>query len=132
MLISEFSKATGLTPDTVRFYIGKGLLQPRRGQLGGTNAYQCFNANDVTTAQLIKLQQSLGYTLNEIAVLNREYYAGQRSAVRTIDILRKQIAKLEAKRTQLDTALRFLNEKMNWVESGKNGAAPQFGDFQSE
>lgn len=129
MLISEFSKATGLSVDTVRFYIAKCLLKPQRGELGGSNAYQRFNANDVTTAQLIKLQQALGYSLKEIAVLNREYHTGARSAARTKEILRKQITKLEDKRAQLDTALNFLRGKLEWVEAGQTGVAPQLGDY---
>jgi DNA-binding transcriptional MerR regulator len=125
LLISEFAKVTGLTSDTVRFYIGKGLLKPQRGELGGSNSYQRFTANDVTTVRLIKLQQSLGYPLKEIAVLNREYHTGPRSTARTIDILSRQITKLETKRAQIDTALDFLQAKLAWAESGKIGEAPQ-------
>lgn len=94
----------------------------------GYKRLQCFNANDVTTAQLIKLQQSLGYTLNEVTVQNREYHTGQRSAARTIEVLRKQIAKLEVKPSHPNTAIRFLHDKLNWVESGMTGEAPQLSE----
>ncbi|MET0336651.1 MAG: MerR family transcriptional regulator, partial [Caulobacter sp.] len=30
MLIAQFAKTVGLPIDTVRFYIGKGLLRPER------------------------------------------------------------------------------------------------------
>ena len=126
MLLSEFAKETGLSPETVRFYVGKGLLKPRRGVLGGSNPYQVFSADDVTAVRMIQLQKSLGYSLSEIAALNREYRQGAKSAVRTAQVLRDQIGKLQSQRTELDAALTFMTEKLAWVEAGKPGAAPQF------
>jgi MerR family transcriptional regulator, copper efflux regulator len=32
VLISEFVRATGLTPDTVRLYVRRGLLKPLTGR----------------------------------------------------------------------------------------------------
>jgi DNA-binding transcriptional MerR regulator len=126
MLISEFASRTGLSPETVRFYVGKGLLKPRRSVLGGSNPYQVFSVEDVTTVRMIQLQKSLGYSLSEIAALNREYRSGAKSVARTAQVLRDQIEKLQAQRTQLDAALTFLGEKLAWVEAGKPGDAPQF------
>jgi MerR family copper efflux transcriptional regulator len=125
MLISEFAKETGLSPETVRFYVGKGLLRPKRSALGGSNPYQVFSAGDVTAARMIQLQKSLGYSLHEIAALNKAYRDGERSLTRTADALRSQIQRLEGRRSELDGALAFLREKLAWVEAGKPGDAPQ-------
>lgn len=46
--------------------------------------------------------------------------------MRTAQVLRDQIGKLQSQRTELDAALTFLTEKLAWVEAGKPGAAPQF------
>ncbi|MEJ0049232.1 MAG: hypothetical protein WDN04_26330 [Rhodospirillales bacterium] len=43
---------------------------------------------------MIVLQQSLGYSLREIAALNRQYRAGAHSPEQTAAVLRAQIAKL--------------------------------------
>jgi DNA-binding transcriptional MerR regulator len=129
MLISEFSRTTGLPVDTVRFYIGKGLLRPRRGLKGGANPYQEFSDADLTAARMIRLQQSLGYSLAEIAVLNKQYRAGARSPERTAAVLRKQIDKLEEKRAALDAALAFLHGKLAWIEAGQPGDGPAFKDY---
>lgn len=126
MLISEFAGVVGLSTETVRFYVGKGLLRPRRSTLGGSNPYQVFSADDVTAVRMVQLQKSLGYSLSEIAALNREYRSGAKSAARTAQVLRKQIDRLEQQRAQLDTALDFLTQKLAWVEGGKPGDAPQF------
>lgn len=129
MLISDFSKAAGLPVDTVRFYIAKGLLRPRRGLKGGSNPYQVFSDADLTAARMVKLQQSLGYSLAEIAVLNKQYRAGARSPERTAAVLRRQIDRLDEKRAALDAALAFLRGKLAWVEAGQPGEAPAFNDY---
>ncbi len=126
MLISEFASEVGLSSETVRFYVSKGLLKPRRSALGGSKPYQVFSSADVTAVRMIQLQKSLGYSLSEIAELSREYRSGAKSAVRTAQVLRSQIEKLQFRRQQLDAALSFLGEKLAWVEAGKPGDAPQF------
>lgn len=125
MLISEFSRATGLPPDTIRFYIGKGLLKPERSRKGGSNPYQLFSESDVTVARMIRLQQALGYSLAEIAALHAEYAAGEASPERTAQILRRQLERLEARRADLDAAVAFLSGKLEWVEAGKPGLPPR-------
>jgi len=124
MLISEFSKATGLPADTIRFYVRKGLLRPERGSKGGANPYQIFHAGDVTTARMIRLQQALGYSLREIAALNAEYRTGAASPKRTAAILRRQIGRLEQKQADIETALKFLRGKLDWIAAGQPGPPP--------
>lgn len=130
MLISEFARTTGLPLDTIRFYIAKGLLRPGRGVKGGSNPYQVFSPDDVTTARMIRLQQNLGYSLGEIRALNDEYHAGEGSPERTVEILRSQIARLEERKAALDAALSFLHEKVAWIEAGKPDDAPGLEDYR--
>lgn len=125
MLISEFARVTNLPVDTIRFYIAKGLLRPERSLKGGSNPYQLFKAEDVTLARMIRLQQRLGYTLAEILALNAEYRAGEHSSERTIEVLQQQIERLQERKDALDAALTFLRGKRDWIESGREGPAPQ-------
>ncbi|MFZ4214684.1 MerR family transcriptional regulator [Pantoea endophytica] len=129
MLISEFAVASGMTVDTVRFYIAKGLIKPALGQKGGSRPYQVFNQADITAMQMIKLQKSLGYSLREIAELNDQYYDGQRTVADTAQALTRQIVKLEEKRGNLTSALNFLYAKLAWVEAGKPAVAPHADDY---
>ncbi|MGF7153494.1 MerR family transcriptional regulator [Novosphingobium gossypii] len=125
MLISQFAKTAGLSVDTVRFYIARGLLKPARSaRKGGSNPYQVFSADDVTAARMIRLQQSLGYSLAEIGALAEEYRRGSGSPERTGEVLKKQIARLEERQRELDAALTFLKGKLEWVEAGQPGPAP--------
>ncbi|KGF71314.1 MerR family transcriptional regulator [Hoeflea sp. BAL378] len=130
MLISEFAKATGLPVDTIRFYIAKGLLKPDRGLKGGSNPFQLFTPEEVTVARMIRLQQTLGYTLGEIRALNDEYRAGAHSPERTLEVLQLQIERLQHRKAALDAALTFLHGKVEWIRSGRTGPAPQMEDDQ--
>lgn len=130
MLISEFAKRTGLSVDTIRFYIAKGLLKPDRSLKGGANPYQLFKPEDVAAARMIRLQQMLGYSLGEILALNEEYRAGEHSSERTIEVLQLQIAKLQERKESLEAALTFLHSKVDWIRSGKRGPAPELGGEQ--
>lgn len=130
--MSQFARATGLSPETVRFYVGRGLLQPRRSALGGANPYQDFSPEDVTAARMIQLQKSLGYSLAEIAALLQEYRAGAGCAARTAQVLQAQILKLQSRRAELDQALGFLQQKLEWVAAGQQGPAPRLGEFEGQ
>jgi MerR family transcriptional regulator, copper efflux regulator len=72
MLIAEFARATGLSRDTIRFYVKKGLLQ----SVIGTNRCQDFDAEQVDRALLIREKQALGFTLGKISVLSKESSRG--------------------------------------------------------
>lgn len=130
MLISEFAKATELPIDTIRFYITKGLLKPERSSKGGSNPYQIFSPDDVTTARMIRLQQTLGYSLAQILALNEEYRAGAHSPERTIEILQMQIKRLEERQAAVHAALSFLRGKVSWIKAGKPDDAPRLEDYQ--
>lgn len=130
MLISEFAKATELPVDTIRFYITKGLLKPERSVKGGSNPYQVFNPDDVTTARMIRLQQTLGYSLAEILALNEEYRAGAQSPEHTIKVLQTQIERLEERQAGVNAALSFLRGKVEWIKAGKPDDAPRLEDYQ--
>ncbi|MEQ8479121.1 MAG: MerR family transcriptional regulator [Hoeflea sp.] len=131
MLISEFAKVTGLSVDTIRFYISKGLLNPDRSLKGGSNPYRVFKPEDVNAARMIRLQQTLGYSLGEILALGEEYRAGEHSPERTLEVLRLQIERLQHRKQALDAALTFLHGKIDWIESGQTGPAPVLEEYKS-
>lgn len=94
--------------------------------LGGSNPYQVFSADDVTAVRMIQAPEVAGLFAERDRRAQPRISAGAKSAVRTAQVLRDQIGKLQSQRTELDAALTFLTEKLAWVEAGKPGAAPQF------
>ena len=63
--------------DTVRFYIRRGLLTPETNGKGGRNLYQNFTAEHVTMARFIRIAQSVGMSLKEIAAIDAERRQGR-------------------------------------------------------
>jgi MerR family copper efflux transcriptional regulator len=77
MLISEFARITGLPRDTVRFYARLGLLQPKTNGMGGRHPYSFFTDKDIQAAEVIRIAQSLGMSLKEIAAFTEERRKGR-------------------------------------------------------
>jgi len=125
VLISEFARASGLPPDTVRFYVKRGLLKPEEGPRGGSNPYQVFTSADLAMARLVRLAQSLGFTLREIGALNEELRAAGMTKARKAAILRERLAEFEAKAAEVARLTVFLRAKIAWIEGGESGPEPE-------
>jgi MerR family transcriptional regulator, copper efflux regulator len=130
MLISEFARATGLTRDTVRFYVRRGLLKPLAGNKGGSNPYQVFTNEHVQMARAIRMAQSLGFSLREITALNVEYQAKGITGARGAEIMRWQLARLEEKAAHVGGMISYIRAKLVWLEAGGKGPEPNFTDYE--
>jgi MerR family copper efflux transcriptional regulator len=128
MLIGEFAQRTGLSQDTVRFYVRKGLIAPQLGAKGGRNPYQIFTERDVSTARMIRFAQSLGMPLKEIAEIATELQREGLSQAREVEIMEVQLVRLEQKSTELAELTNYLRAKRDWVARGKPGDEPRFTD----
>jgi DNA-binding transcriptional MerR regulator len=124
MLISEFSRASGLPTDTVRFYVKRGLLKPETGRRGGSNPYQLFTRQHLEVARLVRLAQSLGFTLREIAAIAAELGAEGLTRKRKVAILNQRLVALDEKATEIARMTAYLRAKIAWVEGGEKGAEP--------
>ncbi|GGY29982.1 MerR family transcriptional regulator [Paludibacterium paludis] len=126
MLIGEFARRSGLSQDTVRFYVRKGLLQPRRGRQGRSHGYHEFSERDVALAALIRFAQSLGLSLQEIGDVTRELLWTGISPEREVALLDAQLAKLAQKAAELEQLAGYLRGKRDWIASGRSGDEPRF------
>lgn len=129
MLISEFARAAGLSVDTVRFYIRKGLIAPATNGKGGRNPYQVFTGEHVRAARVIRMAQSLGLTLREIAALTEEHRAGGMTRERSIAVMSAQLARLRQKAAEVAAMTGYLEAKIAWLEAGAKGPEPDFSAF---
>jgi len=127
MLISAFAAATGLSRDTVRFYVRLGLLRPKTNGKGGRHPYQFFTGEDIQAAEVIRVGQSLGLSLKEIAALDTERRESGITSERLIEILSGQLARLEAKAADLAAMTSFVRAKIDWLVAGGRGSQPDFG-----
>ena len=126
MLISEFARETGLTVDTVRFYVRKGLLTPEKTGKGSRNLYQDFTDEDIKAAKVIRIAQSLGLSLNDLVAIGEERRAGRHTPEFSIAILSKQLNMLETKAAELKAMTRYLHAKIDWLKDGEKGPSPDF------
>ena len=127
MLISEFARVTGLTRDTVRFYARLGLLQPQTNGKGGRrHPYSVFTEKDIQAAEVIRIAQSLGMSLKEIATVSEERRKGRLTNDRRVEIMSAQLVSLEAKATELESMINYLRAKIDWLRGGQQGPEPDF------
>jgi MerR family copper efflux transcriptional regulator len=132
MLISEFARLSGLTRDTVRFYARLGLLRPKTNGKGGRHPYSVFTENDIQAAEAIRIAQSLGMSLKEIAALDEERRNGEFTCQRGIEVMSAQLVRLEAKATELEMMISYVRAKIDWMIGGKQGRQPDFGSYVSQ
>lgn len=69
--IGEFSKITGLTVKTLRFYHEQGLLEPT--SVDEQTGYRYYAANKTETAQVIQRLRQLDFSIAEIKEILREH-----------------------------------------------------------
>lgn len=116
MRIGRVAKATGLTPDAIRFYERNALLSPPPRTPGGFRQYG--NA-DLETLAFIRRVQGLGFKLREIRALlklraNRLQPCApvrRRLQEKLLDV-RSKIASLRKLEQELDLALRSCDREL--------------------
>jgi MerR family copper efflux transcriptional regulator len=129
MLISEFARRTGLTTDTVRFYVRRGLIAPETDGKGGRHPYQIFTADHVRAVKIIRTAQSLGMSLKEIAAISRARREGRMTRERSIEVLKGQLREIEAKARQAETLRVYLSAKLDWLAGGEKGSPPDVDQY---
>ena len=72
MLISELARLAGLTPDTIRFYEKKGLLDDRHRERRDNN-YKDYSVAALERLGHVSNAKCAGFTLSEIVQMYREW-----------------------------------------------------------
>jgi DNA-binding transcriptional MerR regulator len=129
MLISEFARVTGLPRDTVRFYARLGLLQPKTNGKGGRHPYSVYTDKDIQAAEVIRISQSLGMSLKEIAAFTEERRKGRLTSERRTEIMSAQLISLEAKATELEVMISYVRAKIAWLKGGQQSSEPNFESY---
>lgn len=132
MQIAEFSRRTGLSRDTVRFYVRLGLLKPKTSAKGGSNPYRLFSDEDVQLAEVIRISQALGMSLKEIGALSQARREGRASDEKSIEVLSKQAALMAQRARQFESMADYLRAKVAWLRNGKATAQPSFAAFMAD
>jgi MerR family copper efflux transcriptional regulator len=115
--------------DTVRFYARLGLLQPKTSGSGGCHPYSFFTEKDIQAAEVIRISQSLGMSLKEIAAFTEERRKGRLTNERRAEIMSAQLVSLEAKATELEVMISYVRAKIHWLKGNQQAPEPDFENY---
>ncbi|MEX0617404.1 MAG: Zn(2+)-responsive transcriptional regulator [Pseudohongiellaceae bacterium] len=108
--ISELAERSGLSAHTLRFYEKNGLIRPSKRSEAG---YRLYDAADLRKAEFIRTARSIGFSLDDIAVLlsirlDKESHTCEEVTVitqRKLDDVSKRIAELRSMQKTLTILL---------------------------
>ena len=112
MRIGELAERAGVSTDALRLYERQGLIRSDRR----ANGYRDFPETMVALVELIRLAQSLGFTLAEIGSLMRGMESGLNAA---------QVAEvLAAKRAEIATRIAGLERLTALIDARLDKVCP--------
>jgi len=88
----ELARATGVSVHTIRYYQRIGLLTPAKDALNG---YHQFSVADGQAVRFIKRAQSVGLTLDEVAVIFERANHRQTPCPEVREMVRNRLAEVE-------------------------------------
>jgi len=94
MTVIEIARYCGITPNAVRYYVRKGLLNPEREPV---NNYRRFSRSDIHAVRFILQAKRLGFSLKEITSIVTECQQGRSPCSMVRGILTQHIAENRAK-----------------------------------
>jgi len=122
MRIKAFEAATGLSRTTVRFYEEAGLIVPDEDATG--NGYRSDGPAHVERARMVRLAQSLGFSIREIAALARAWDDGLLDDGAQRRVLAGKLGEVREKRRRLAAMEHHLARKVAWIDGGRRGPSP--------
>ena len=110
LLSGELARLTGVSPDTIRFYERKGLLQkPERS----SNGYRRFPVESVSRVKLIRSALAVGFTIAELRPILRVRNQGGRPCE---EVRRIALQKLQEIETTLKNLQRLKKDLQGCVQ----------------
>jgi len=104
MKISELSKSTHTNIETIRYYEKQGVLQPPKRLVNG---YRYYDEESVEQLNFIKKCRTLGFSLENIKVLNRIKFSME-DHYQADQLVLNQLIQVENKISQLLEIKAFL------------------------
>lgn len=99
MNIGKLATATGVSPDTLRYYEKEGLIDP---PARGANGYRRYDDTHVARVRFVRSAQALGFSLAEIRGIVPRLAAGTFGRADIEARLHAKLAEIEAHIRQLE------------------------------
>jgi MerR family transcriptional regulator, copper efflux regulator len=84
---------------------------------------------DIQAAEVIRIAQSLGMSLKEIAAFNEERRKGHLTSKRKVEIMSAQLVSLETKSTELAIMISYVRAKIDWLKGDQEAPEPDIGNY---
>lgn len=124
MKIGELAKAAGVSKDTVRHYVERGLLSATKDP---ENGYQVFSSRSLSRLRFIKSAQALGFKLDDIQIIFQDAEHAQSPCGRVRDLIvtrmdetRRKIAELNSLCEMMENALERWREMPDQIPNGES------------
>ncbi|MCP9613180.1 MerR family transcriptional regulator [Levilactobacillus brevis] len=111
--IGEFSKITGLSTDTIRFYEKKELLHPQRG----TRRLRQYTLAQVEHVALLLRLKAAGFTLDEVHTYTTYRGRGDKTIPNRVKLMIKKIDELHKKQAAINSSIEYLKEKVVFLNN---------------
>ncbi|WP_119326174.1 MerR family transcriptional regulator [Companilactobacillus musae] len=113
--IGEFSKITGLSPDTIRFYERKQLIHPHHGP----RRLRLYTPKQVDHVALLLRLKAAGFTIDEIYTYTTYRGQGSETIPTRVRLMNEKIAVLQEKQSDITASIKYLKEKIKFLENQK-------------
>ena len=120
MTIQKVSEKFGITPDTLRYYEKTGMIPPVTRSKSGIRDY---TEEDLQWVRLAICMRASGLSVEAMVQYVKLFRAGDETIRDRLELLLNQKAELLDRRKKIDTALEWLDRKIERyeeaVETGK-------------
>ena len=107
-LIGQFSKLSGFSIDTLRYYEKQKLLFPNRDE----NNRRIFTEKDLAWISFISRLKKTGMTIKEMQKYTKLRYEGDQTIPDRLVLLFKQLDNLHEQEKKIDNNIKFVEQKI--------------------
>lgn len=129
MNIGEASSATGVSAKMIRYYETIGLIRPP--QRTDSN-YRVYGADEVHILRFIKRARTLGFSVDETAMLLSLWQDKSRASGEVKDVAVSHIAALETKIDELQSMVKTLKHLAHCCSGNDRPDCPILDDLAGE
>jgi len=129
MNIGEASSATGVSAKMIRYYETIGLIRPP--QRTDSN-YRVYDADEVHVLRFIKRARTLGFSVDETAMLLSLWQDKSRASGEVKDVAVSHIAALETKIDELQSMVKTLKHLAHCCSGNDRPDCPILDDLAGE
>src|SRR4030095_14036073 len=113
LTIQEVSKATGLTPHTLRYYERIGLIHPINRE---ENTRRCYTADDVGWIDFLLKLRATGMSIKDMQKYAKLQRQGDETLPERVEMLKALRDNVESRMEELNEHLKLVRYKIDYYQ----------------